>query len=195
MKEGILDLIKKHKNLYVFSSPEGRALFSLLPIKDYYLIKRVAVEFPGLRLKIEEDIWRDCVIEQTFGGNPDNLPAGIVTTIAQVIMQKSCPTNIDKVGEDLDKARGKMGEMVRQLVLKVCEAFPNYSPEDVFNFDWETLIERVAESEKILGAELEFNGKRLGAAQLGSGSTMATKIKDGVEVFDFDAMNREMAKG
>jgi len=186
----ILDLLREHKSLYMYDSPEGRILFSLLPMDEYNLIRKVSSEFPSLVGDLEEGIWEQCVIEQSFGADFGDINAGVITTIAQLVMRLSCPQDIMSVEADLTTERMKLEDITKQLMLKVCEAFPSYTPDTVGDLEWGELIERVAQAEKILGKEVEFSAT--GQQTIEGGDTAPTIVRDGVEVLDFNALNREL---
>ena len=155
----VSDLFKKFKNVYIYESPDiqgGRCLFSLLSLADYRVAERISQEFPMLIPDVEEDIWRNHVIEHSFGPNVSDLNAGIVTTVAQLIIKLSGPNGLDGLKEDIEKARNSLQDMRDQLVLKVCEAFPGYDPDQVEELDWPSLAKRVAQAEVILGRNIDF---------------------------------------
>lgn len=187
----ILNLIREKRALYIYDSPDGRVLFSLLPMAEYNLIRKVGKDFPSLIPEMEEDIWERCVIEHSFGPDVFSMNAGIISTIAELIMRLSCPQDIMSVEADLAMARDDLQDITKQLMLKVAEAFPSYKPEEIEDLTWIELMERVAQAEKILGKDLEFHTHN--ESSLNDGSEMApTILKDGVEVLDFEALNREL---
>lgn len=189
-KASLLPLLKEKRSLYIYDSPDGRILFSILPLEEYEIIKRVAEEFPALIPDLEEDIWSKCVIEQSFGGTEADLNAGIITTLAQLVMRLSCPQDIISIESDLELARKSLDNVVKQLILKVCEAFPAYTPDEVEQMEWNDLINKVAQAEKILGKEVEFHQNN----DLADDGSVPMKMKDGQEIIDFEAMNRELAE-
>lgn len=187
-KQSILEVLKEKKSTYIFNSPEGRILFSLLSIEDYTLIKRISLQTPALIPELEEEIWDKCVIEHSFGTELFGYNAGVVTTLAQIVMKLSCPTDLEGIQKDIEEARDNISEISEQLILKVCEAFPSYTPEEVQKFEWSTLMKRVAQAELILNKEVEFKSTSSNIKETESAPMIE---KDGQAFYDFDAVIKE----
>ena len=191
MNNRVSKVFKDHSTVYMYQSDEGRALFSLLSLKDYRVAEKISTEFSSLIPDVEEEIWDTCVIEHSFGSDILKLKAGLVTTVAQVIIRLSAPNGLLDLEAGIEDARSQLNDIREQLVLKVCEAFPAYNPASVEDLDWPTLAKRVAQAEKILGATIEFNTQ---PELLETESSLPTKTVDGVEYINTDMLNREMAE-
>lgn len=190
----LLKLVRERKSLYIYDSPDGRILFSLLPMSEYNLVKKVGQNFPGLIPELEDDIWRRCVVEQSFGTDLSAMKAGVISTLAELVMRLSCPQDIMSVELDLIAEREQLQDVTKQLNLKVCEAFPSYTPDEVDELPWSELIKKVAQAEKVLGKEVEFQTQEFEQTIEGTESVPMVE-RNGIEVIDFEALNREIQEG
>lgn len=191
-KNNLFSLYSDYKNLYLYQSSSGTILFRLLPYDRVRVVEKLIASYPSLKTKIEDDIWDECIIESSFPSSLDDLDAGIITTISQLIIRLSCPTSIQEINSDLDAMRNELTDIRDQIITKICEAFPAYSPEDVERMDWQTQLKRLTQAEKILGMKFELN---TGESKKGSNTGIATKIgSDGLQYIDFEKENANFGK-
>lgn len=193
MNENVFKLYTEHKHLYLFQGAGGSALFRLLPFDKTKTVERICKAYPALTPTIEDNIWEECVIEHSFPSSLEDMNAGLVSTVTRLIMRLSSPSNINEIKEDLEETRSKLTDIRDQIVTKICEAFPAYTPEDVESMDWQTQIKRLAQAEKVLGTEFSLtNGKEGGKVPIPGMQTdgVATKIgEDGNTYIDFNKEN------
>ena len=82
---------------------------------------------------------------------PEALLPGEIKKIGELIYQVSSKFADDEAMANTIREKkqrilsGASG--LDSIVLSICEAFPAYKPEDVYNFDFETLTTRLAQSE------------------------------------------------
>lgn len=191
MRENIFKTYADHKHIYLIEMPHGSVLFRLLPYDKTRIAERICKTFPSLTPKIEEDIWDECVIEHSFPSSLEDMNAGIIASVVRVIIKLSAPKTIQEMQEDLDKEREKLRDVRDQIIIKICEAFPGYTPENVTIMDWPTLVERLSQAEKILGTEFVINPTE--AAKMVPNIGVATKkADDGLQYIDFAKENRTL---
>lgn len=197
MNENVFKLYTEHKHLYLFQSGQGSVLFTLLPFDKTKLVERIVKAYPALTTTIEDNIWEECVVEHSFPSRVEDMDAGIVSTITRLIMRLSSPNTIEEIQSDLDKTRENLTDIRDQIVTKICEAFPAYTPEEVEAMDWQTQIKRLAQAEKVLGTEFSLNnGKgapaKPGQKQMPGMQTEGVAFKmgdDGKQYVDFNKEN------
>ena len=195
MKDNIFNLYSESKNLYLMEFGRGSVLFKLLPYEKGRIAERICKAFPALTSKIEDDIWDECVIENSFPSDHLDMNAGVIATVVRVILRLSTPKSVEDMQADLDAERGKLKDVRDQMIIKICEAFPGYKPEDVTVMDWPTLIERLAQAEKILGIELNITtGEDAAKAKsIPATAGVATRVgADGNEYIDFAKENASL---
>lgn len=151
------DAIKQHKDVYLFDLSEGRVLFHLLDYDSYSSIRYVMKGYPEFKFDLEDRVWDKCVIDHTFSLHKEQLSAGIITTIAQLIIYLSAPHNTDEINRDLLHARDSLNDAMEQIIITICEAFPSYLPESIEKLPWATVIKRLAQAERILNKDFEFH--------------------------------------
>lgn len=154
------ELYGKYKNLYLFNSGRGSVLFKSLSYEDCETAKRICNNYPALAPVVEDDIWKECVIESTLSGTVDTLNAGIVSTIVRLILGFSNPTSLKDIDFEITKIRDESQNIREDMIIKICQAFPAYKPEDVEAMEWKTQLKRLVQAEKILGASFAFTDNK-----------------------------------
>jgi hypothetical protein len=149
-------VLKKHRDLYLFATDEGRVMFSLLDYESYKAVRYIMQAYPEFKFDLEDRVWDDCVVEHSFTNGKDYLDAGLITTTAQLILYLSCPQSIDSVNIQLEDARELLVDAREQAIITICEAFPSYLPETLEKMTWPILVRRLAQAEFILKREFEF---------------------------------------
>ena len=150
------ELYGKYKDLYLFNTGRGSVLFKALSYDKCETAKRICKNYPALAPVIEDDIWRECIIEHTLDGTVDTLNAGLVSTIVRLIIGFSNPTSQRELEQDLTEIRGQSKNIKEDVIIKICQAFPSYTPEQVESMDWKTQLRRLVQAEKVLGTTFSF---------------------------------------
>lgn len=156
MVENTFELYGKYKDLYLFNTGRGSVLFKPLSYSKCEDAKRICNSYPALAPIVEDSIWEECVVEHTLPGSIDTLNAGIVSTIVRLILGFSNPSSQAEIDEDISELREKSKNIREDVVIKICQAFPAYRPEDVEDMDWKTQLRRLVQAEKILNTEFSF---------------------------------------
>jgi len=185
------EALKEHRDLYLFVTTEGRAMFRLLDYESFQSLSYTMVAYPEFKFDIEDQVWDDCVLEHTFTHGKDYLPAGLVTTISQTILSLSCPKSIDDINFQLQDARETLGDAREQAILSICEAFPSYTPEVLEKLTWSTLMKRLAQSEVILKREMEF--KNAASQHQDDSARIFERLEEFTSV-DFAGSNRQLSE-
>lgn len=159
MSSNPFELYGKYKNLYLFNSGRGSVLFKPLSYADFETAKRIAKTYPALAPVVEDNIWKKCVIEHTLDGTVDTLNAGIVSTIVRLILSFSNPVDKEEIESELEEVRSQTTNIKEEIIIKICQAFPAYTPEQVEEMEWKTQLKRLAQAEKILGTSFAFIDK------------------------------------
>lgn len=176
------DLYGKYKNLYVFNTGRGSILFRPLSYDKSQTAKRICDAYPALAPAVEDDIWKECVIESTIPETLDQMDAGLVSTIVRLILRFSNPADLAQIHSDLKEVRENTINIRDEIVLKICQAFPAYTPEDVEAMEWKTQLKRLVQAERILGTTFEFQ------------KTPEVKPTKGPLVVDWEEENKVLAK-
>jgi len=181
--------LTEYRDLYLFVTSEGRVMFRLLDYERFKALSYVVSAYSEFKFDIEDKIWDECVIEHTFINGKDYLPAGLITTISQMIFYLSCPQSIDDINLQLDDARGFLDDAREQAILTICEAFPSYTPEALEKMTWQTLMRRLAQSESILKRQFEF--KNAASQQQDDSAKIFERLNENISV-DFAKVNNEL---
>lgn len=181
------ELYGKYKNLYLFNTGKGSVLFKPLNYADCETAKRICNAFPSLAPVVEDNIWEQCVIEHTLHGTVHTLNAGIISTIVRLILHFSNPLSAHDINDSLENLRSQTLDIREDIVLKICQAFPAYKPEEVENMEWQVQLKRLVQAEKILGTEFQF-AKKDNKPNKGDGPAMRTGA-DGKQYIDWEKEN------
>lgn len=185
------ELYGKYKNLYLFNTGKGSVLFKPLTYDKCETAKRICNNFPSLAPVVEDNIWEECVVEHTLQGTLETLNAGLVSTIVRLILHFSNPLSANDINDNLERLRGQVLDIREDIVLKICQAFPAYKPEEVEDMEWQVQLKRLIQAEKILGTEFQFTKKGESKAPLtlpGAGPAMKTG-SDGNQYIDWEKEN------
>ena len=117
--------------------------------KEFRKLRDLAISMPFLVPEMEEYIYSTYVIDCTDEITPlEELPAGIVSTVAKVILNFSGALKPDLFLDLLENQRANLSSLEEQVVLAICKYF-GYKPEELDNLDWETIVKRLAQAELI----------------------------------------------
>ena len=185
------ELYGKYKNLYLFNTGKGSVLFKPLSHADSETAKRICKAYPALAPIVEDNIWKKCVIEHTLPGTVDTMNAGLVSTIVRLILNFSNPVSQEEIEAELNEMRSKTKDLREEIVIKICQAFPAYTPEEVEEMEWKTQLKRLAQAEKILGTTFSLVDTSKPAPPAKNPKTAPVVKEVGTQQFiDFDKENQ-----
>lgn len=189
------DLYGKYKHLYLFNTGKGSVLFKPLSYNKCETAKRICAAYPALAPVVEDNIWEECVVEHTLQATVDDMNAGLVSTIVRLILGFSNPTSLQEVEDDIQQLRNETGNIRNDIVIKICQAFPAYTPDDVENMEWREQLKRLVQAEKILGTKFQFvdekSAGKTPAKKTIPGQGPAMKVaNDGNQYIDFEKENQ-----
>ena len=117
----------------------------IIPWKPLCITDFITYQNPSIypAAAIEDEIFRKCVLDQSWIRQIDFLPAGIVSTVAANILSVSGPDNPETIQDKLIEKRNKVNgthQIIYDFIKLITIAFP-YKPEELFTFDFDKLIE------------------------------------------------------
>ena len=181
----------KYKNIYKLCAPsdnEIEIVYRLLTWQEYLSYTSAIDSGATSSADIEEDIFKKCVIDDSYTECMEHLLAGDVLTVVNLILTQSGPQNVDEIDEKLNEKREAVHSLNNQIISIICQAFPGYTPDIIEKMDWETIIERLTLAESILIAQ----GILQEPIQI-SGNRNAKDNNSGKHL-DFDKINRTLAQ-
>jgi len=147
----LLSLRERYKKGFASLLPDGTYIpWRPLSVADYLNYTQLAKSRQYPQVCLENEIFKKCVLNEYTSNNLDDLQAGVVTTIANTIFHYSAPQTSEDLAELLNIQRGEVNGVIHDLVSLVCQAFPAYTPDDLYAMDIETLMARVALAERKL---------------------------------------------
>jgi hypothetical protein len=146
----LIDEYEVQQKLYGLAINEYVVYFRLLPLKKFKAYWEVIQKDLIAAPIVENMIFQECVLDKEVADNSHTLPAGIVSTVAGVILAKSGPTDIDSFNDKLNQSRAERESLLAKIEILICKAFPAYKPEDLLGLNWDKLMLRLAQAEEIL---------------------------------------------
>ena len=147
-------LKKKHPHIYCVKCKEEYYIFRLLSRKEYNTVLELQTYIPGTE---EDFIFKTCMLHPTFKQTEiNNLYAGIVTGISQMIVELSGFSSSDALMAALNENRSIMELADSQITTVLCKAFPYLTPEMINEFDIQNIAYHLALAEQILGVQLNY---------------------------------------
>lgn len=145
---------EEYGGVYVTRFPDGLLVpWKPLSVGDYIKYTHDHNRHFILSSRLEDEIFRKCVVDDSLVRQLPFLKAGVITTVVLNIWQYSGPSDISSFNHDLDVARAILNadgtRAIHDLVQVITLAFP-YKPEEVYEMEYETFLLRLAQSEKKL---------------------------------------------
>ena len=131
----------------------------------------------------ENEVFSLCVLDPGIVNNLARLKAGIVSTVVAHIMETSGPKTPEQMNETLEFCRGITNAAIHQCIISITQAFPAYTPEQIYAMDYETMMLRLAQAEfKMLSMGVWKEPVSFG--QIGEQKRPKVKPKDLKQTFD-----------
>lgn len=148
----LLPLVLGGTKIYQLTLPSGEQIpFKLLNWKEFVGYRDATIRGTIPQDILEASIFNECVLDPVIIDNAMELRAGVVPTVAGVIMSLSGPSrDVQVFNQQLDEARKFTDDAESQIIMIICKAFPTYTPEFLATLPWHTVMTRLAQAERIL---------------------------------------------
>ena len=135
-------------SVYATVLPDGRYIpWKPLPVKDYLELEALRAVGTYTQSQLEDEVFRKCVLDKLIVDRMEQLKAGTVSAVAATIFASSGPQSIDELNYIFDANRNLVQGIIHQMVSMICQAFPAYTPDKVYDMDYETMMQRAALAE------------------------------------------------
>ena len=146
--EDLLKAKAQYGDLYkVVFEDNTTVVFRLLSFKEYEQYHSLYLQ--GLIGPSDTSVFDRCKIELS-AGKDDQLRAGVIYTITKIMLQLSGPSTVEDWAVQLEESRKQLYNIVAQVEMIICKAFPAYKPEDIWDMNWRQIVHRLAQAESIL---------------------------------------------
>jgi hypothetical protein len=147
MEEEVL-FRERYGDCYITKLPDGLIVpWRSLTVAEFIKYDRLLVQGTYPRAVIEDEIFTLCVQNVIQTKELKSFSAGSIEIVAKNILSYSGPSSIDELTYLLELSRGIAQEVFHQIVIRVCQGFPAYKPEDVYGMDMLTMMLRLAQAE------------------------------------------------
>ncbi len=145
------DLREIYGSVYLTETPDGlRIPWKPLSMGDFIDYEALLRNNPYTSSIIENEIFTKCVLDKSILKNIDLQKAGTINLIVTCIMQYSGPQEINEFNQTLDIYRAVAEQPMHHMITVICQAFPSYTPDDLYKLDYQTLMLRLAMAESKL---------------------------------------------
>jgi len=160
--KNVIAAYKEHGVLYVTRFEWGGFIWRPLGYEEAVLYEGLFTTVPQAKAELEDEIFKECVIDHPLPNEDfDNWQAGIVTTIAQLILFFSTVRTPKELLQRLEAARTDLqNDLFSQLFMKIVTAFPGYTVEELRSLPVESFLEKVAMLEMLTGEELKLDEEK-----------------------------------
>jgi len=139
------------KRLFRLNLPGIGTIYFYLPNwKEYKAFSSLLASNVLSAAQIEDIIFDKYVLNSDIIKEVLENKAGIISTVASLIMRLSGTEDIEVISEMLNLARERSNLFDAQIISLICHAFPAYKPEDIENMSWSEVILRLAQAEQLL---------------------------------------------
>lgn len=160
----LFEALRQNIDLYQLDFDQGPVIFKLLPYDSYLGFKRIIINHPRLLATVEEEIWQECILVNPFKVSDDNsieylndLAAGIVSTVAQVVLFLSEPKTFGSLMEQFDLARAQVANIFHlEAQAFIASAFPGMNPKELLHLTIPELFIYLAQAEIILNKTFDL---------------------------------------
>ena len=137
--------------VYRITFPKGEVVtFQPLSWRDFRTFQEAILKNTFAQDVIENMIFEQCVFEDHVKESVSDMPAGLVSTVVNTILNLSGPGEPENFNATMDLFRQQMDGLEDQIIMIVCKAFPSYTPDDIDKMPWPILSRRLAQAERIL---------------------------------------------
>lgn len=144
-------LREKYPTVFLISFPDGTEIpFKPLTFGEFNHYNELLETGSKNPVKLEDEIFRKCVLSEAIVRNINRQKAGTVSTTVQSIMFHSGPPTIQSFNEQLQFQRERAQTPIHAIPALICRAFPSYTPDDIEQMSYETMMLRLAQAEPIL---------------------------------------------
>jgi hypothetical protein len=148
--ELIINLKQKYKEIYEVSISGHPIVFRALTFKEFDELA-IAENYTS-SADSEDAIVRQALLYPSFE-DIEKLSAGVISTLAEEIVEESCFFSVAKGKEKLDAARTKAADIRTVMQTFVISAMPAYKLEELQDQTFSELAIKVALAEQILDME------------------------------------------
>lgn len=144
----ILATRRAYGDVFATSFADGTIVpWKLLTVDDYihYDMLYKAQLYPDAF--VEDEIFCKSVLDKSLIDNIDRLKAGTVSFVVQSILQFSGPGSPDDITQMLEIKRYESTNILHDMVIWICQAFPGYTPDDLYSMKYPDFMLRFAQAE------------------------------------------------
>jgi hypothetical protein len=136
--------------VFIVETPDGIIPWVPLSLEDYFSYVR-AIERENVAVGvIENEIFTKCVLDEVLVENIDKHKAGLISSVVDTILNASAPQTTEEFEFLFNVARGNVNNILHQAISIIIQAFPGYTPDNLYALDVYALMDRLALAERKL---------------------------------------------
>ena len=139
------------RSIYKLDLAIGEVRVHLLTLESFKRVENLLALNPHLLVHLQDEIFLSCLASPLYLKDMyPHINAGIVSSIADAVYSVSGPQSIELLQQHLDTERIQASDVTKQMIMIICRAFPGYTPDDLFDMDWQNLVNRFVIAERML---------------------------------------------
>ena len=150
LEKDILSWKRKYRDIFYFKIGNNLYIFRTLTKGEYFNF--ISTQH-SINVDMGEHILKECLLYPEFE-NMDDCLAGEIDYILKSIIGVSGFANEDKLLKDIESERNKINILDTQIVLLICKAFPQLTPDNIDQLNYYQLLRYLALAEAILDTKL-----------------------------------------
>jgi hypothetical protein len=144
------DYRQAYGSVFIVETSDGIIPWRPLSLRDYFSYVRAIEEGNVVVGVLENEIFTKCVLDEVLVENIDKHKAGLVSSVVDTILKSSAPQTTEEFEFLLNVGRGNINNIIHQAICLITQAFPGYTPDDLYTMDVWTLMDRLALAERKL---------------------------------------------
>jgi len=145
---------KEYGSVYYVKIGYGEYIYRSMTREEHMTLLNLQGKMP---FDLEDTILKACLLSPLFNKKTfDRKLAGEIDYLVQCIANSSGFSGTDKIEEDINEYRNRLGNLDNQIAILICKAFPHLTLSDINNFTYDELLRYLAISEAVLDVKLNI---------------------------------------
>lgn len=144
-------LRRKYGSVFITSITNGQIVpWKPLKMGEFLEYSELFQTGKYARATLEDEIFKKCVVDELMISRMSRFPAGIISSVVSDILKNSGPETIRELNYGLGMSRLKARQALHETASIIAQAFPAYTLEQIYDFEYPVFLLRLAQAESKL---------------------------------------------
>jgi len=181
MLNKIAEFQRKYKDIYMLNLRDKTYIFREPTLDEWMRLEKFELSKLNASSYLVDTLLLYPPSEDLLAGEILSLGNEIYKVASKFADDSIIAESLDIISKDLNS-----GDSIESVIMIICSAFPSYKPEDIYEFNFDRLMTRLAQAKKILSPERT-------PVSAGDGSLMSDLQATGIPASK-DALRFELAR-